>query len=287
MSSPFKDPVLWQPRSCDQIAGCPTTTEHYRDLVNGVINRGLMSGFNTLMTGDSRTGKTSGIRMAIRSLTCKELDYDTLMPCNFTCQTCRYNMALHGHVPFFDVTKIRDPLSGTLRTVRYKYFALDCSRLSGDELEDVLFQTGQANEHLLAIVHLDEVHHLAAKKLDERLLKPLEDHKAIWLATSAYVKEEDLSSRTKLLDKMFKNRFTYRLQTERPTVEELTDWLFDRCEEFGILCDDPHPTLTLLAEKCNQITGLALQVLSRAFKKRDVTLTRKMVIDHVFNFDEE
>ena len=120
--------------------------------------------------------------------------------------------------------------------------------------------------------------------MDERLLKPLEDFPAIWIASSAYVKRAGDDDQT--LEKMFQNRFTFRIATQLPGLDQLVIWLAERCNEWEIKVETPEVTLSRLAERCHQNPGMALQVLNKAHKRRSKTLTSAMVEEHTFDFDE-
>lgn len=85
---------------------------------------------------------------------------------------------------------------------------------------------------------------------------------------------------------MFQNRFTFRLETQKPTVDEMVFWLAERCEEWGIRLEAPESTLQRLAERSRCLPGMALQVVNKAHKKRSKLLTRQLVDEHVFNFDD-
>ena len=121
--------------------------------------------------------------------------------------------------------------------------------------------------------------------MDEKLLRPLEDFPAIWIASSAYIKKED-QAEGQGLDRMFQNRFTFRLSTQKPSVPVLARWMSERCAKWSLQCDDAKNTLTLLAERSQQIVGMALQVLNKSHKSRSKLITRKLVEEHIFNFDE-
>ena len=66
----------------------------------------------------------------------------------------------------------------------------------------------------------------------------------------------------------------------------MTIWLAERCEEFEIQCESPKQTLTSLAERSDQLPGMALQVLNKAHKKRSKRLTTELVESHIFDLDE-
>jgi len=203
-------------------------------------------------------------------------------PCGH-CQNCTMKSHLYGNDGWENVVDFL-PEGEAPTPVRYHYLPLDCTSLSESELDRILHRI-RIDDQNLRIIYLDEVHRLSRRFMDERLLKPLEDFPAIWIASSAIVKKDSDANGTRL-DKMFQNRFTYRIETQKPTVEELTLSLAERCEEWSIRCDDPEPTLTRLAERSSQIPGLALQVLNKAHKRRSKLLTREMVERHVFDFDD-
>src|SRR5436305_59633 len=96
MTMPLSDPIDWQPRTWEEAVGCEEVITRYKALVYGVRIRGLKRGFNTLVTGKTRTGKTCLTRFAIRCLGCQELDLLTLNPCPGTCSACRENPDGYG-----------------------------------------------------------------------------------------------------------------------------------------------------------------------------------------------
>lgn len=167
--------------------------------------------------------------------------------------------------------------------VRYQYHPVDCTRLSEAGLEAKLTKIRVCNEDL-RIIYLDEVHRLSRRFMDERLLKPLEDSPAIWIASSANVKSNGDDRHG--LEKMFQNRFTLQITTELPDLDQLVIWLAERCYEWGIRVELPEVTLPRLAERCHQVPGMAPQVLNKAHKRRSKLLTREMVEEHTFDFDE-
>ena len=127
--------------------------------------------------------------------------------------------------------------------------------------------------------------------MDDKLLKPLEDFPAIWIASSAYVKREDQEDEDakrvhEALEKMFQNRFTFRIQTSKPEIGKFVTWLAERCHEWDIRVEEPEDTLRLLAVRSHQIVGMALQVLNKAHKKRSKMLTKAMVEEHIFDLDD-
>ena len=271
----------WIPTRWDQIAGNRALKEYFFDMIWCVRKDGHRSGFNLLATGPSRTGKTSAISFGIKCLGCLKFDFESMNPCG-TCACCTFNHHLYGNegweniVDFVDENEVKTP-------VRYHYHPVDCTRLSEADLEAKLAKLRICNEDL-RIIYLDEAHRLSRRFMDEKLLKPLEDFPAIWIASSANIKNRDAEDQK--LDKMFQNRFSFRITTELPSLDELVLWLAMRCHEWGLQVDFPEATLPRLAERCHQIPGMALQVLNKAHKRRNKLLTAAMVEEHTFDFDE-
>lgn len=271
----------WIPERWDQIVGNRALKEYFWDMIWCVRKEGHRSGFNLLATGPSRTGKTSAISFGIKCLGCLNFSFDTMNPCG-TCKCCTLNHHLYGNegweniVDFVDENEVKTP-------VRYHFHPVDCTRLSESDLEAKLAKLRICNEDL-RIIYLDEAHRLSRRFMDEKLLKPLEDFPAIWIASSANIKNRDAEDQK--LDKMFQNRFSFRIATQLPSLGELVLWLAMRCQEWGILVEFPATTLPRLAERCHQIPGMALQVLNKAHKRRRKILTRGMVEEHTFDVDE-
>lgn len=274
------DPILFLPKSWDDICGCHQVKRHFRELISAVRVKKQRSGWNTLLAGVSRSGKTSITRFTIDALTCQKFHPESLAPCG-TCETCQARIHAFPQSRGYEVFDV------------FRYFHVDCASLTSGELDSILDFTCRDHTNLVTIVYLDEIHHLA-KGLDQRLLKPLEDDRAIWIGTSAYLASDDRPDKVKSLDQMVLNRFPDKLVTTLPSVEELYGFLFDRCLESQIKVEDPsrplkenelHPTLVRLAEKCGRIPGRGLQVLSKAFKRGGL-LTTQMVENHIFDFDE-
>lgn len=272
----------WIPERWDQVVGNQSLKEYFQNMIWCVRKEGHRSGFNMLVEGESRTGKTSTIRLGLKSFGCLNLDFETLNPCN-RCMNCRDKIYRYGtggwenFMSLFAEEESTTPFS-------YFFLPLDCSSLTDSDLQEA-FNEVKEGEPYQRVVYLDECHRLASRSMDEKLLKPLEDIPAIWIASSAYVKKEKVNDTTKL-DKMFQNRFTYRLRTEKPSVEELAIWLAERCEEWGIECECPQKTLTALAQRSCQNPGLALQVLNRAHKSRNHLLSMKLLDQHIFDLDD-
>lgn len=249
----------WLPKRWADIAGNEKLVHYLRDgLLNRVRKSDACSG-NLFVTGDSRSGKTAMMSQFIRSAVCQKLDPDTLDPCDGTCEACRQNPIRYGLRGLF----------AQWADSRIFFAPVDCTEISVSELQEVMQEMNGWEG--IRIVYLDEVHGLVRRGMDEMLLKPLDQCKFLWLASSAI---------TDGLHPMFLRRFIMR-STIRPNVEELSIWLAHRCNEFAITWDDSS-TLIALAERSDRTPGLALQVLAVAGDMPGRTLSRELVEEHIF-----
>jgi len=233
--------------------------EYWRD---GIRVHGQLT--NTLIKGPSRSGKTASIKLFIKSLFCAQRDATTLNPCG-ECALCVQDIATHGHAGFF--AEFDDAAEG--RAIPLHYLPVDCPRISEARLRDTLQDLRDFDG--IRIVYLDEVHRLVERKMDHMLLKPLEERDFLWIASSAV---------TTGLEQMFINRFATRLRTALPSRDELAVFLGLRCNAWSI--DWEPDSILRLAERANQVPGLALQVLARAAAQRARTITMEMVEGHDF-----
>lgn len=253
----------WIPTNWEDVVGCPDIVEHFQDILHASLD-GEFHGLNTLVTGASREGKTSIVKLFIRCLYCDKLDRKTLTPCNFECQNCRTDVNLLG----------LEGMHVNLQGRNIHYLPIDCTSVTEHDLRKKLVDLQDYGG--FRIVFLDEAHRLVRRNMDEQLLKPSEERaNTMWIMTSAVTGE---------LEKMFKKRFV-RLQTERTSLDDFALWLTDRCQEFEIQVDEPS-TIIRLAERSNQNPGDALQVLSRAAIKRPKRMTRKLIESHIFELDD-
>ena len=55
---------------------------------------------------------------------------------------------------------------------------------------------------------------------------------------------------------------------------------------MGIQIEAAENSHCELTQRCHQVPGLALQVLNKAHKRRSRILTRNIVDEHVFDYDE-
>jgi DNA polymerase III gamma/tau subunit len=81
----------FQPKSWQDIVGNQEIVEHFQNMLYKIRVDGAIKGWNTLLTGPSRSGKTSEVKLFLRSLICLNIaDYSKIYPC-FTCPHCKSN----------------------------------------------------------------------------------------------------------------------------------------------------------------------------------------------------
>ncbi len=284
MNEPKNVPVMYdveryQPERWEDIVGNDEIKDYCFDLLHGVRKRKDRSGYNSLITGPSRSGKTSAISLLIKAIGCVNFDFETFNPCH-DCENCKQAFHLYGHGEWSNYI---DLLGNKGTAVPVNYQVIDCSRLTESDIEECIGRLRYGTD-MLQVVHLDETHHLVKRSMDEKFLKPMETFPAIWIATTAMIKRTGSQDYSKL-DKMFQNRFSYRLNTKKPSLDQMMLWLIDRCEQFGIVVDQKS-TLNELAVQSKYLPGMALHVLNKAHKSRKRTLTRALVDGHIYDIDE-
>ena len=203
-----------------------------------------------LISGLSRTGKTSIVRQLVRWMTCELITELIGELCNRTCRVCADRVDLHGE--FYIPSFLRMRKYG--RTIQVHYKPIDCSRLnSRGEVEALLSDIREIQDRSdrgIVVVFLDEAHRLKNRQLDEMFLKPIEDFENVWWLFGTAGPEE--------LDGMLRNRLT-ELRTESPDEKELYVWLIRRCQQFDI----PYEIdgIMRICEKSNHVPGIALKAL--------------------------
>jgi hypothetical protein len=231
----------WLPSSWDEVVGNPELKEHLRDVLWSVRVKGDYSGNNTLVFGPSRSGKTATLKLFMRCLVCHHLDEDSLNPCNRECPPCRAGSEHFGEGGIFQ----------QVHRVFFHCLPIDCTAITESELRERLADLRDFSG--VRAVYLDEIHRLARRGMNEQLLKKTEERDFIWLASAISVKG---------LEEAFLNRFSTKIKTEAPSVEELAAWLEDRCRSLKLDWDDSH-TMIRLAQRSNGMPGLALHAAPR------------------------
>ena len=280
--NPLNQIVNFEPQSWDDILGNRTIREYFKDMIYNVRVVGRWADLNALVIGAPRTGKSASILYGMKCLGCFNLNFETLDACG-TCASCQGKQYKYGNREWEHWCSIlSDDEAPT--PIEFHYAPVDCTTLDVEGIKKLTIDL-EANEHILNVIYLDEIHRLCSRNMDEKLLIPMDKFPAIWIASSAYADRKDGSS-GRPLEKMLQNRFTYRLPTEKPTDQELAIWTARQCKRIGITVEDPKSTLNLLAQRCDRIPGMAIAVLRKAFNKREKILTRKLLDEHVFDFDD-
>lgn len=212
-----------------------------------------------LVTGDSRSGKTSLIKHFVRCISCLQLDEETLDPCDGTCATCCQRVEKYGLTGIFAACSFGE---GTLQV---HFSVVDCTKIHcPDQLRSHLIDTCDWTEGL-RVVYFDEVHRLVQRHMDEMLLKEIEEKNFMWIFSTA---------KPQNLEDMLVNRLL-KLKTELPESEELEDWLIGRCNDWGIAWE-PEAIMRVV-EKSNRVAGTALHALALAAVVPDPGLTLDLV----------
>ena len=216
-----------------------------------------LNGAGFLVTGESRSGKTSLINHCLRAMVCHERDPVTLDPCSgHACPACELQPELAGALGFF--LRARDGRRLVTITV------IDGTQIASPR--ELLSELREAAwGHGFRLLFLDEAHRLKSRGMDELLLKAVEELKMCWILATA---------RPDALEDMLRKRLII-VRTEPPSLKELALWLADRCDEWEI----PWTSAAVerVAEKSNRIVGLALQALALAALDRQEGLTEDLV----------
>jgi len=256
------DVEQWLPSSWNDVVGNNNAKRHFVNLARILRSSDTARGVNTLFYGPSRSGKTSLIKLLIRSIFCEHTDPFTLDPCSGTCGVCLEEVERFGI----------DGLWAALHNLRHRCITIDCTRASADEVRDAMIHT---REHSgIRIVYLDELHALISRGLDEMLLKPMEEKDLLWIASTNDLKGAGGA---------FLNRFAAKIGSERPVPGDMVAWLVQRCQAWGISFDGE--SLDRLVQRSRAVPGLALQVVAVASLNDPKKLTADLVEDHIFPDD--
>lgn len=246
----------WVPSHLDEVIGCTEARNHFRDILR---NDGR--GVNTLLSGPSGSGKTSTVKAFTRSLMCPNRDSESGRPCG-KCDACRTFDVRYDDVGLFACCQGR-----TVKGESMNFFPVNCGRVTESELRKLLADRAQYEG--LFLIYLDEVHRLIRRKMEHMLLVPLQEMDALWIASSAMTGE---------LDRMFRRRFSAKIETTLPSVPEMVAFLGERCRTWGIAVDKHPETLRLLARRCRQITSDAIGRIAVAAGRKGRVLTRNLVL---------
>lgn len=258
------DILRWMPPTWELFLGNTHIKKGLRNLLKAIREQSpgrSASDLNKppiLLTGPSRSGKTSLVSFFIRCLSCRELDGETLNPCDGRCEACRQKPEIHGDAGIFSFLRQDD------RRLHLHSHIIDATMIEGpSDLRGRLRELRDLEG--IRIVYIDEVHRLVRREMDEILLKAIEEKGFIWIFSTA--KPEGLED-------MFLNR-VLKYSTNLPESRELDEWLVDRCEDWRIPWE-PGAILGVV-ERSNRIVGTALHALALAGLDPTRGLTRELV----------
>lgn len=260
-------------RSWSRHQGNENAKDELQQLVRAIRLHGRRAGFRLMFRGASRGGKTSLIQYAVKCIGCFNLDLVTLDACH-KCRNCIVEHHLYGNVGWENYVNFCRP-DEVSTPIYYRYVYIDCTTITTGDLDDHLRRVN-SDRNLLQIVYLDEIHRLARRQMDERLLTPLDRQDVIWIGSSVRLNE---------LDEMLLNRFRI-VDLQKPSASKLGRFLAEVCHEFGVKVESPDTTLIALAELSHQVTGTALQVLNFAYQSPAKLLTRAMVDRYVYRVND-
>src|SRR5690242_9014454 len=94
----------WTPQvtSWDHYLGNTKLADHGKSMVRAFRFRGKRKGWDTLITGESQSGKSSFVKLLMQSMGCLGITPQMLDPCG-KCFNCRYKHHIHGNNDWEDV----------------------------------------------------------------------------------------------------------------------------------------------------------------------------------------
>ncbi len=251
----------WRPKRLCDFVGCAKLKAALANVI-----RCDGKGPNIFTTGDTGTGKTSMIITAVTTLACPKRTDPQDGPCGI-CPECQAFEFTNAHCGLFAMLQ-SDVIEGRARPLHF--YHVNCAETSEQRLRELVQDLNEYSGH--SVVYLDESHRLSRGGLDEALLKPMQEQRATWIASSAMVKQ---------LNPMFLRRFSVRVSTSRPSVEELVTLLARLCKEWQIAVDEPS-TLVLLAKCSQRVMGECQNVLACAAATVSRRLSRDLIEDYSF-----
>lgn len=210
----------WVPSKWEQVVG----NYLLKEICKGIVRTKIAYGGcelpdealgNFFVSGKSRSGKTSCIKLLMKCLLCDSVNPVSLEPC-YNCSGCQDSYLIDQDLGVFG--------SENVKNRRFEYVPIDCSRVKGkDDLENKLYYDILYRDRP-RIYFLDEVHLLKSMDRDSVLLRALDDNKAIWLLASAVPDQ---------VHPMLKGRLS-EVETECPNPDELVRWVVERAKEAGV-----------------------------------------------------
>lgn len=262
--SPYYLPGTW-----DDFVGNRQVVRHFKNIVRTIRIEKQIKDHSTLLIGPSGVGKTAMVRKMAQCILCENLCPETLNCCN-KCEACKKLAYLEGND---DIVSRIDADEGRIDHI---FSPIDCTK-SNLQIQSCLGEL-QVAPSKIRIAHLEEVGCLANDSKDLETLVPLEDRGFIWIGTGMDYKG---------LSPAFFRRFATKLRPTLPTRDELAIWLTKQSVGFGVRCESLE-TMQRLAERAGLRPAYGLQVIKYAqnFPGDEAVITRDMVEEHIFDFNE-
>ena len=205
-----------------------------------------------LIVGVYGFGKTSLVRLLLKSLNCRNRDPATADPCHVCTQCVCSGKYYFGH---------GDP---------YRRFEYDCASLDRaaliEELSEQYFEKD-------TVMFLDEFHRIQGKGGHELFLKFVEDYDGIFIAA---VMEDRLEE----IPPPLRERCGI-VQLLQPEASEIADSLALKCAEWKISCEEA--AIGYMVEQSGQSFRICHRILAAALEDGGM-LTRQLV-DEVLCLD--
>ncbi len=246
----------WYPGKWSEIAGNTDIVRHWKNFIqNGTCNG--------MFTGPNRTGKTRTVSLGIRALLCTNRT-PTLDPCGQCQSCCLLGEARSAHFGLFS----------RLTETEYGFHPINCAKVKVEDFDELEIEGELYSEK--TIVYLDEVAILRKRRLEDRLLKLIDESEATWIASAISVQRKKGKRKgdwTERLSTEMRGRFPIKAGTSLPHPDDLCEWIVERCADWNIMIHDPAVTLPLMAERTGQRVGYVIHMLAYAATKlaRDLT----------------
>ena len=242
-----RDIQRWYPQRWREIPG---NSEMIRTWWN-FITYGIS---NALFTGPNRTGKTRTISLGIKALLCTNRT-ETLDPCR-GCPTCRL------------VQEGRFSHTGLFRALcrsEYEFHPIDCENVTKEHLQSLWEVIDVESDR--SVIYLDEVAALGRRGLEPYILKPIDESRAVWIASAITVRIRNRRGKVRCTEGLsipMLGRFGIKVGTSLPSVVELTSWITDRCHDWKIDIVEPDQTIPLMAKRTGNRVGYVIHFLAAA-----------------------
>lgn len=245
----------WFPKRWSEMIGNAEMVKVWMDFIkNGPCN--------AIFTGPSRSGKTRTISLGIRALACPHRTA-TLDPCG-ECRSCiDSGDGRSAHWGIFHAAAESD----------YAFHPIDCEVVTPEQLDELRFDGILDNEKM--IIYLDEVAALRRRRLEGRLLKLLDESKAIWIASAISLqrmKGDRKGEWTERLSKEMKGRFSVKVGTSHPHPDDLHEWIIGRCREWEITILEETVTIQKMIHRTQRRVGYVMHFFVMAATRDDRTI---------------